>query len=55
MLYIVQYRCLYRDYWRDDQEFTDFASAQQRALYLKLAHGRNVRVISQSGTVMAAA
>jgi hypothetical protein len=54
MCYIVQYRCLYRDHWYDDSEHFDFASAAHRALFLRDTYHRVVRVISSSGTVMAA-
>lgn len=54
MMYIVQYKCLYRDHWYDDEEYLDLASAMHRALFVRDTYKRVVRVISSSGTVMAA-
>lgn len=51
-VYLVQYRCQYREYWYDDLETDNWAQAYQRAVMLEAA-GRAVRVYDlQTGMVV---
>ncbi len=47
-MWVVQYRCLYREHWYDDSEWPDWNGAAARAMQL-VAAGRRVRIIAPDG------
>jgi len=44
MLFTVQYRCIYREHWYDDSDFTQPAQAIGHAQMLHFVSGRTTRV-----------
>lgn len=51
-MFNVQYRCIHREYWYDDEDsdgFPDFSAARARAVVLRTLTGRVVRVVDEYG------
>lgn len=51
-MWTVQYRCLYRDFWYDDEAdpiHGSYEAARARAIVLAMLSGRVVRVVDPYG------
>lgn len=52
LMFIVQYRCIYREHWYDDSEWWNWQEAAARAMQLAAA-GRTVRILGPGGEILA--
>ena len=50
-MYVVQYRCIYRDHWYEEAETAYLLMAQQYAAHVEAA-GRVARILDEFGRVI---